>query len=141
MPPQANSYTKVNRMILEGGNAHTRSMSLRKPENQFVLKNVHLRGDSADTSLTPQMSAPYADYVGRQQTFLELLVRDDRLRCLSFEDYVWQGKPMKELKVQFSRIHPVTKKPVEVTTGYYFSPENGWICCGLQDYPVRVGIT
>jgi len=41
---------------------------------------------------------------------------------------------MKALKLKFSFIHQVTKKASATVHCYYFSPADGWICCGHQSY-------
>ncbi len=119
---------------IEGGNSQYSFKLHKKSEREFVLKDVKIHGSGPNNSLSP-LSVAYADYWGRERTYLDL-VRDETVRCLAFDDCVWQNKPMKELKVVYTIIHPQTKKPKDVTTGYYFSPADGWICCGKQDFPV-----
>jgi len=103
-----------------------------KPDQQYVVTNLAIHDPTTKPSLF-FLAVPYADFT-RAMTFVEM-AHDEATRFLSWEDCVWQKKPMKQLKVQYTFIHPSSKKPEEVIVGYYFSPQDGWICCGRRSYP------
>jgi hypothetical protein len=98
----------------------------RKAEGEYVITDLRL-ADASDQMPLCQMMAPFADY-GRGMTYLEL-AQDEGTRFLSFEDCTWQNKPMKELRIGYTETRKSPKKSYDITAAYYFSPQDGWICC------------
>jgi hypothetical protein len=104
-------------------------------KGEYVVRKLDIHGERKPARLLV-LSAPYADVL-KLQTYLEI-AQDDTNHIISFEDCIWQTKPAKVLKAQFSYIDPQTKKLTvsPYVNEYFFSPEEGWVCCGRKLYAI-----
>jgi hypothetical protein len=108
------------------------SFDLRpKPGDDYLITDLKIH-DAGNKPIFCQLSVPYEDR-WMKQTYLEI-AQDEKYPIMAFEDCTWKNKPMKALKLKFSFIHQVTKKASATVHCYYFSPADGWICCGHQSY-------
>lgn len=93
-----------------------------------VLRELTIYDANQETAFC-FLTAPFANWEWKK-TYLEI-AEDPKTQIIVFADRLWQGKPSKVLECKYSRVHPVTQKPVNVKEKFYFAPNDGWICCGL----------
>jgi hypothetical protein len=108
------------------------SFFLARKDDRYVITSLELHATTSNHTLC-RLCVPFAD-PDRRKTFLEI-AQDEATEFIAFKDCVWQDKPMKELKVEFPRIHPVSQKQIKVLVSYYFSPQDRWVCCGRRFHP------
>jgi hypothetical protein len=81
---------------------------------------------------------PTSGYLGltfedpqRGLSFLEM-AQDKDTHFLSWQDYTWQDKPAKELRVRYSAKGWNSNETVHREVSYFFSPEEAWVCRGQR---------
>jgi hypothetical protein len=114
--------TKTTKKVYGRNGAYAFQLQ-QKEQDPYVVTGVTIHRGSGDESLAP-FNGAYADINLAQQSFLEMARHNTSVRFIGCDDCVWQGKSMKELKIEW------TGKKSSYATGYYLSPEDGWICCG-----------
>ena len=128
--------------LLESRSAFgSRSLECRNPRYSFRLhiedNRVNIMDltihDAANEPPLCTLCVPFAD-PERKLTYLEM-AHNEETEFIALRDLIWQNKPVKELQIRFVRIHPVSRKPLRVIQGYFFSPQENWICCGWRSYP------
>jgi hypothetical protein len=119
--------------VVEGRNNHYSFTLKPLADQQYLLEHLTFHHESGPTALC-FLSAPFADYL-RKQTFLEM-AENQELKFLAFKDCVWQNKSMKELQVRFVVVNSRPRQKTDVTASYYFSVEDGWVCCGKRYHAV-----
>jgi hypothetical protein len=118
-------------------NAHYLFRLWRQDENhEYFLKKLNIYSGhepvlDVQNSLSP-FNVPYADYI-KKKTYLEV-AQDPETHIVTFEDCLWQNKTRKALTTRFFINDPGSKRQVDCINVYYFSPEDGWICCGMKSY-------
>lgn len=111
---------------------------LRRQEgsDQYFLRKINIYSGhepvlDVQNSLS-SFNAPYADYI-KKKTYLEV-AQDPETHIVKFEDCLWQNKTRKALATRYIFNVPGSKRRADCITVYYFSPEDGWICCGMKSY-------
>lgn len=72
----------------------------------------------------------------RSQDYLNL-ARDQTVRIIAYRDAVWETRGTKELSIEFEAPDPVEKKTITLRGKCYFSPADGWVCCGEEFGAIR----
>lgn len=96
---------------------------------EYVLRDLTIY-DATQETVFCFLTAPYANWEDKR-TFLEI-AQDPKTQIVSFVDRIRNDKPVRLLECKYSIIYPGTHKLCEVTRNFYFDPNNGWICCGLD---------
>jgi hypothetical protein len=124
----------IKRFGEEAGGSNSRyAFSLaRKDDKQYVVTDLKLH-EAGDHPEMCWLSCPIADY-RKGQTYLEMAESPEH-RILSFEDCDWQErKNMKVLRMEYERHRIGGQKALTSKAEYYFSPADGWICCGSREW-------
>jgi hypothetical protein len=103
--------------------------------NQWVTENLTMFNSGQDTPFCV-LNGPYAEPFFRKQTFLEMAA-DEGVEFFALEDCDWQNKRMKELQVEFTFPSHPERKEVRFRMSYFFSPQDGWICCGRRIHAIK----
>lgn len=105
----------------------------QKGDKLYVLANLLVYKPDTPSGFC-FMASPIADYQFGHQTFLEMPANNG-IEFLEFQDSTWQNKPAKKLKVRLtSHYGTAMQKTAEMIVTYFFSPQDGWICQGMQGY-------
>ncbi len=93
-----------------------------------MLGELTLHSEQGPTALC-FLTAPFADFF-RKQTFINM-VQDKEVEFVELTDSFWENKKTPELKVRFIT-SPDGKRKYTIDASYFFSPEDGWVCCGKR---------
>ena len=96
----------------------------------YVISDVRPATTRPRPDLSP-LCFPFANSQPSGRTYLEL-VKNPNTSVISYVDSSWQGRPAKRLVIEFGVVHPVNRTTVTARYGFFFRPDEGWVCCGTQ---------
>lgn len=112
---------------VEIGNARYWASLERKGDHEVVLKQM--TENASDRAAEQYLLTATVCDLDSDQTYSEL-VSDPNTDVLTYGDAVWQGQPVKSLRLRFnSRL--ASGATVTFLNDYYFTPAD-WLCVGLR---------
>jgi hypothetical protein len=99
------------------------------PQNGYKLQKM---GRREPKSIMPDnwFPFPYAN-THRSQSYLDL-ARDGKVQITGYEDVVWENQNLKKLTYRYESYNFHLKKDAFFEVTCYFSPNDGWVCCGEE---------
>lgn len=123
--PQKGAARAADRVV-EVRNPMYLAMLRQGPGGPYVVTKLEAAGVTKKLLLC-RLCFPYADTLVAQESFLDL-IDDPSARFVSFEDAEWDGRPIKELRVDYTLTNPSDGKSRTYGMRYDFSPQEGWVC-------------
>lgn len=124
------------RATIYGGNTQYEFSLESKGSDSYALTDLTMKQPYKPTGYR-FFSAPFADYLFSQRTYLEMGA-EDRIEFLEFQDGLWQAKPVKRLKIRLNHNFGTDpQKTTERFVTFYFSPSSRWLCQGTQCQEVK----
>lgn len=77
------------------------------------------------------LCVPYANQQPAGRSYLDL-IQDPATKVLRFSDATFRNQTCKEVVVEYTTLHPTTRKPLPLRNAFYFLPDLHWLCCGCR---------